>query len=123
MEPSAMDDAMEPLAFRKAVPESWWMLLKWLKIGKEKKLAEAWKTFDHFANRVISRRREELNKSTRHVGDADCEKGPDLLTSYIDYQLDDEPPLPKSDKFLRDTTLNLILAGRDTTSSALTWFF
>ncbi|XXG49368.1 hypothetical protein AAC387_Pa02g3573 [Persea americana] len=68
-------------------------------------------------------RREELNKSTRHAGDADCEKGSDLLTAYIDYQLDDELPLPKSDKFLRDTTLNLILAGRDTTSSALTWFF
>ena len=86
-------------------------------------MAEAWKTFDHFANQVISMRREELNKSTRHAGDADCEKGSDLLTAYIDYQLDDELPLPKSDKFLRDTTLNLILAGRDTTSSALTWFF
>lgn len=27
------------------------------------------------------------------------------------------------DKFLRDTTLNFMIAGRDTISSALTWFF
>ncbi|KAL2528074.1 Cytochrome [Forsythia ovata] len=30
--------------------------------------------------------------------------------------------LKRDDKFLRDTILNLMLAGRDTTSSALTWF-
>ena len=46
-----------------------------------------------------------------------------MLTSYIDYQHHDELPIAKSDKFLGDTTLNLVLAGRDTTSSALTWFF
>lgn len=29
----------------------------------------------------------------------------------------------KSNKFLRDTIVNFLLAGRDTTSAALTWFF
>ncbi|RWR74259.1 alkane hydroxylase MAH1-like protein [Cinnamomum micranthum f. kanehirae] len=119
----AMDDTIVALAFRHAVPESWWKLLKWFKIGKEKKLTEAWKTFDHFINQLISLRREELNKYTTHVGEQDSEEGADLLTSYIDYQHNDELPIANSDKFLRDTTLNLVLAGRDTTSSALTWFF
>lgn len=35
----AMDEMMKALAFRHAVQESWLKLLKWLKIGKEKKLA------------------------------------------------------------------------------------
>ncbi|XXG46222.1 hypothetical protein AAC387_Pa02g1129 [Persea americana] len=43
----AMDDAMEAIAWRHVLPEKWWMLLRCLKIGKEKKLAEAWKTIDH----------------------------------------------------------------------------
>ncbi|CAA7047261.1 unnamed protein product [Microthlaspi erraticum] len=30
---------------------------------------------------------------------------------------------PSNDKFIRDVALSLLLAGRDTTSSALTWFF
>lgn len=43
----------------------------------------------------------------------------DLLTTYME---DDEMVGSKSDKFLRDATFNLLLAGRDT-SVALTWFF
>lgn len=119
----ALDDTMEALAFRNAVPESWWKVLKWLRVGKEKKLAEAWKTVDQFINQLISLRREEVNKSKSYVGEIDSEEGEDLLTCYMDYQLDDELPVKKSDKFLRDTALNLVLAGRDTTASALTWFF
>ncbi|XP_031096047.1 alkane hydroxylase MAH1-like [Ipomoea triloba] len=42
--------------------------------------------------------------------------GHDLLTSYINNNEGE------NDKFLRDTILNLMIAGRDTTSSALTWF-
>ncbi|XXG49376.1 hypothetical protein AAC387_Pa02g3579 [Persea americana] len=119
----AMDDAMEAVAFRHAMPESWWMVLKRLKIGKEKKLAEAWKIIDHFINQHVSIRREELYKSRTNVGENDCEEGGDLLTAYINYQPGDELAILNSAKFLRDTTVNLMLAGRDTTSAALTWFF
>ncbi|XXG49373.1 hypothetical protein AAC387_Pa02g3577 [Persea americana] len=119
----AMDDAMEALLFRHVIPESWWMLLKWLNIGWEKKLAEGWKIIDQFINQHISTRREELHKSKAHGGESDREEGGDLLTAYINYQHEDGLGLSNSDKFLRDTAVNLMLAGRDTTSSALTWFF
>lgn len=46
-----------------------------------------------------------------------------MLTSYMNYQLEGEWPVTKSGKFLRDPTLNFMLAGRDTTGAALTWFF
>lgn len=37
--------------------------------------------------------------------------------------LKDEGGQPFSDKFLRDICVNFILAGRDTSSVALSWFF
>ncbi|XP_058076393.1 noroxomaritidine synthase-like [Magnolia sinica] len=44
----AMDYAREVLLFRHLVPYNWWRLLRWLKIGKEKKMCEAWKTIHNF---------------------------------------------------------------------------
>ncbi|EYU27553.1 hypothetical protein MIMGU_mgv1a006542mg [Erythranthe guttata] len=73
----AFNDAIEALLYRHVLPESIWKLQKWLRIGKEGKLIEAWKAFDEFI--------------------------------YPD--------------FLRDTTLSLMFAGRDTTSTCLTWLF
>eukprot|EP00262_Sarcandra_glabra_P016537 TRINITY_DN542_c0_g4_i1.p1 TRINITY_DN542_c0_g4~~TRINITY_DN542_c0_g4_i1.p1 ORF type:complete len:529 (+),score=51.04 TRINITY_DN542_c0_g4_i1:196-1782(+) len=107
----ALDEVEEVLLSRHVVPKLWWKLLRWLKIGEEKKLAEAWETIDHFITQNIS---------TRKMDGSD---GSDLLTSYINYRLDDELGSGKSDKFLRDTAVNFMLAGRDTTGVALTWFF
>ncbi|KAF5198990.1 Cytochrome p450 [Thalictrum thalictroides] len=45
----------------------------------------------------------------------------DLLTIFM--RLKDEEGKPFSDKFLRDICVNFILAGRDTSSVALSWFF
>ncbi|KAK6123865.1 hypothetical protein DH2020_042390 [Rehmannia glutinosa] len=44
----AFNDAIEALLYRHVLPESIWKLQKWLGIGKEKKLFEAWKAFDEF---------------------------------------------------------------------------
>ena len=45
----------------------------------------------------------------------------DLLTVFM--RSKDEQGKPYSDKFLRDICVNFILAGRDTSSVALSWFF
>ncbi|XP_028063803.1 alkane hydroxylase MAH1-like [Camellia sinensis] len=44
----------------------------------------------------------------------------DLLTAYM---MKNDVFGDSADKFLRDSILNLVFAGRDTTSAALTWFF
>ncbi|KAJ4803261.1 hypothetical protein LUZ62_015827 [Rhynchospora pubera] len=106
----AMDDAMVALLFRHVIPV--WKFLRKLNLGKEKKLANAWKVIDRFVEETIEKRRAE-KKETKGV-----ENLPDLLSSYID---DNETG--KVDKFLRDTTVNLMLAGRDTTGAGLSWFF
>lgn len=45
----------------------------------------------------------------------------DQLTIFLRHK--DEQRKPSSDKFLRDIRVKFILAGRDTSSVALSWFF
>ncbi|VAH73642.1 unnamed protein product [Triticum turgidum subsp. durum] len=54
---------------------------------------------------------------------ADGSDAADLLSLYMACQDELGKDGNELDRFLRDTTLNLMIAGRDTTSSALTWFF
>ncbi|XP_057971169.1 alkane hydroxylase MAH1-like [Malania oleifera] len=117
---TAMDDAEKTVFRRHILPESYWKLQRWLGVGEEKKLSKAWETIDHFVDKCISMKREELRKKE---GEEEW-VGADLLTLYMK---EDEPTgdetLVLDDKFLRDTIVNFMLAGRDTTAAALTWFF
>ncbi|KAL6907448.1 hypothetical protein ACP4OV_002487 [Aristida adscensionis] len=110
----AMDDAMGVLLLRHVIPHTWWKLVRRLGVGYERRMAAAWRTIDRFIADTIERRRAE--KASGGVRDS-----ADLLSSYIND--DDEGSAGEVDAFLRDTTINLMLAGRDTTGSALSWFF
>ncbi|KAJ6678068.1 ALKANE HYDROXYLASE MAH1-LIKE [Salix viminalis] len=115
----AMDDAEEAIFYRHIWPELFLKIQRWLGFGREQKLKEARRTLDRMVAEYISRKREELiSKKTITVEDED---GVDLLTSYMSHP--EILGLKTDDKFLRDTIVNFFLAGRDTTSSALTWFF
>ncbi|KAK6123864.1 hypothetical protein DH2020_042389 [Rehmannia glutinosa] len=106
----AFNDVIEALLYRHLLPESIWKLQKWLGIGKEKKLLEAWKAFDEF----IYPRIEVVNQK-----DDDFK----LLTAFRKAYEEKNGCLSDSRDFLRDTALNLMFAGRDTTSTCLTWLF
>ncbi|CBI27149.3 unnamed protein product, partial [Vitis vinifera] len=71
---------------------------------------------DKFANEVITTRKKELSLQCD-----DKNQRSDLLSIFMG--LKDENGQPFSDKFLRDICVNFILAGRDTSSVALSWFF
>ncbi|KAF8098515.1 hypothetical protein N665_0264s0019 [Sinapis alba] len=123
----AFDNAGEAIVFRFIIPRFLWKLQNRLGLGKEKKLIEAGETFDRVCAKYIAAKREEIIRSQGihhdHVH-SDGESSEDFLTYYIKldtskYELLD----PSDDKFLRDTILAIIMAIRDTTSSALTWFF
>ncbi|MCD7459331.1 hypothetical protein HAX54_040642 [Datura stramonium] len=115
----AFGDALDALLHRHIMPECLWKLQKWLRIGKEKKLIQACEAFDQFIYPCISRKQEELmRKST--IKDEEFT----FLNAYIKmYNQWKDGDLGTLQTFLRDTFLNLMLAGRDTTSAALTWFF
>lgn len=115
---TAMDDAEEVLFYRHITPVPWLKLQTYLKIGHYRKMAKARQVLDASIAEFISLRRE---RAANNTSEPDAEA--DLLTSYLACQAEVGKDGPEFDRFLRDTTLNLMVAGRDTTSSALTWFF
>lgn len=115
----ALDDAEEAIFFRHVLPEFVWKLQRWLGIGQEKKLSQAWRTFDQITGKYIQTKRDEIKKGGESRSDE-----ADLLTSHMSMRKNEISGINSNmDKFLRDMILSFILAGRDTTTSALTWFF
>ncbi|PIN04067.1 Cytochrome P450 CYP4/CYP19/CYP26 subfamily [Handroanthus impetiginosus] len=92
--------------FMYALP-SFFVIKKFLNLGSEKKLQKSIVTVHKFADKIIRTRMEERASK----------KDEDLLSRFIGS--DNE----NSAEHLRDIVISFILAGRDTTSSALSWFF
>ncbi|XBI22056.1 hypothetical protein VPH35_063120 [Triticum aestivum] len=113
----AIDDAMDVLPVRIVLPLSWWKLVRRLGVGYERKMTVAWRDIGRFIGDTIAKRRQAVKAR------GGIEDSADLLSSYIDDDKDDDDASAVIDAFLRDTTMNLMLAGRDTTGSALSWFF
>jgi cytochrome P450 len=109
----AMDDALETLFLRHITPMACWKLMSRLEVGQEKKMAAARRTIDSFVAATVAKRRAD--KLERGITDS-----ADLLSSFICHE--DDSGDNDDDVFLRDTTVNLLLAGRDTTGAALSWF-
>ncbi|KAB1206300.1 Cytochrome P450 86B1 [Morella rubra] len=112
----AFEDATEATVQRFVSPTCIWKAMRYLNVGTEKKLKISIKGVDEFAEDVIRTRKKELSMQSD-----DKKQRSDLLTVFMG--LKDEQGQPFSDKFLRDICVNFILAGRDTSSVALSWFF
>lgn len=84
-----------------------WRIKKSFNVGSEQALKKSVAAVHEFANNIIRSRLEGKTEKTDN----------DLLSRFI--RSDQE----KSPKFLRDIVISFILAGRDTTSSGLSWFF
>ncbi|KAH9299175.1 hypothetical protein KI387_030857 [Taxus chinensis] len=121
----AFDLATGLCAQRAAAPVSLvWKVKRVLNVGSERRLARAAEVVHEFALDVIRRRRKEIA-----AGSESSKK--DLLSRLM--VLANIPQFTaamgagheayRSEVFLRDTIVSFILAGRDTTSAALTWFF
>ncbi|KAL8150293.1 hypothetical protein V2J09_020101 [Rumex salicifolius] len=83
-----------------------WRIKRFFNIGSEKRLREAVSTVREFAGEVIKQ------KKSSPESDSDL----DLLSRFLKSGHSD-------DKFVTDIAISFILAGRDTTSAGLTWFF
>ncbi|KAM1098490.1 hypothetical protein ACFX19_015992 [Malus domestica] len=81
---------------------------KFFNFGSEWRLKQSISTVHSFACKIIKSR----------ISDEQLEDHQDLLSLFIGI-----PENTNSSNFLRDIVISIILAGRDTTSSALTWFF
>ncbi|KAL9671215.1 hypothetical protein QQ045_008781 [Rhodiola kirilowii] len=120
----ALDDIEGVCLHRHLKPRSMWKLQKWMQVGVEKKSTRAAETFDNFIYHQICLKREQ-NKKSSEIVDHDKYRH-DLISIFMEEEVaakcsnDSTKP---SDKFLRDSVMNILSAGRDTSSTALTWFF
>ncbi|KAG6757177.1 hypothetical protein POTOM_037480 [Populus tomentosa] len=114
----AFEKATELTLFRFLIPPFIWKPMKFFGIGYEKALKEAVGIVHDFAEKTVKGRRDEARKhgSLGHQSD--------LLSRLIEIEYTGRgKKLQFPDKYFRDLCVNFILAGRDTTSVALTWFF
>ncbi|XP_061358045.1 cytochrome P450 86A1-like [Gastrolobium bilobum] len=103
----AFDAATEATLHRLLYPDIVWRVEKVLNIGIEKKLKQCLKVIDSYMNDAVSARYEAPSD--------------DLLSRFIKKRDGDGKPF--SDAVLQRFALNFLLAGRDTSSVALSWFF
>ncbi|MED6207522.1 hypothetical protein PIB30_036583 [Stylosanthes scabra] len=124
----AFDEIEESIFFRHSVPTSVWKFQEWLQIGhQEKKMAKACKNFDQFLYSCIATRHQELSTCIKSCNNHENCDNPahqfDDLISAMMMMNEKNGKVVHDDKFLRDSAFNLFVAGRDTITSGLTWFF
>lgn len=103
--------ATELILFRFTVPPFVWKLMRVLNLGTEKKLKASIQTVQEFAKKTVSDRRDEFKKVNGFS------KRYDLLSRLM------ITDTKFSDEILKDLCISFILAGRDTSSVGLAWFF
>ncbi|KAL9246534.1 hypothetical protein vseg_020055 [Gypsophila vaccaria] len=108
----AFEEATEYSLFRFLVPPLVWKTMRFFNLGKEKKLKKALKIVHEFAESTVKNRKVDINLN-HEINDPS-----DLLSRLIKL-----PSNNFNDKFLKDFCISFILAGRDSSSVALVWFF
>ncbi|KAL6978619.1 hypothetical protein U1Q18_052645 [Sarracenia purpurea var. burkii] len=86
-----------------------WKVKRFFNIGTEKRIRNAVNEIQEFAKKIIKEKKEELNEKSSI-------ESFDLLSRFLSSGHSDED-------FVMDIVISFILAGRDTTSAALIWFF
>ncbi|KAL8201336.1 hypothetical protein R6Q57_012675 [Mikania cordata] len=101
------------------IPSYWWKPMKYFNIGFEKTLHEAVKIVHEFSEKTVRERKMELLSNKEAInGTSRC----DLLSRLIIMEQDKQEVF-FTDKLLQDFCISFILAGRDTSSVGLSWFF
>ncbi|XP_026447570.1 cytochrome P450 86B1-like [Papaver somniferum] len=114
----AFEQATELTLFRFTVPPFIWKAMKFFCFGSEKELKKAVGVVHKFADKAVCNRRTECYK----LGSLSDRS--DLLSRLTEIRETNRPTKYKfSERFLRDFCISFILAGRDTSSVALAWFF
>ncbi|KAE8771030.1 hypothetical protein D1007_57121 [Hordeum vulgare] len=112
---ASFDDTSEFILLRYV--DAFWKVSRFPNVGAEAALRHRIKVVDEFVYKHIRTRTEEMSAGAKahDVGSKD-----DLLSRFI---LATNSDTGKVDyKYLRDIILNIVMAGKDTTTGALAWF-
>lgn len=119
---AAFDGAQRLIANRVLTPPPIWKLKRWLGVGSERQLKEHIQVIDDTVLSIISSSLEQ-----RRSGKHSNHKSVDLVTLFlnqVENESNDDSGFDRFDPvYLRDVVVNFLMAGRDTTSSLLSWFF
>ncbi|GJT70534.1 alkane hydroxylase MAH1-like protein [Tanacetum coccineum] len=115
----ALSEAEEAIFHRHIRPQIFWKVQRLLNIGNEKKLSNAWETIDQFIYTSLSQKQNELTNEKCEP----LEEKFNYCATIIKEFKDQSGASGDATKFLRDNVLNLMVAGRDSTSSTLSWLF
>lgn len=116
----AFDDAVEATLYRHVMPRICWKLCRLLKVGKERQFHRALKPLKEFVDDLIAFKKSAIAEARESESES---MSKDLLSSFICKLSDGNESISCSDKFLGDAVMNFVIAGRDTSGVALTWFF
>ncbi|KAM0042441.1 putative cytochrome P450 [Helianthus debilis subsp. tardiflorus] len=107
----------ETMLLRHITPPFLWKLQQILRVGKENKMSEAWKHLDQFLDKCLAQKQTDYDNMNHN-----SEKFSFITAIMREFTNQSDTSLDLT-KFLRDTIINLMAAGKDTLSSALSWFF
>ncbi|EEF50911.1 cytochrome P450 94B3 [Ricinus communis] len=106
---TAFDMASEICARRAAAPLFVvWKIKRWLGIGSERRLKDAVEQVHQYVGGIIAERKKVIEERGENDGE-------DFLSRLI--------LAGHEENVIRDTMISFIMAGRDTTSAAMTWLF
>jgi cytochrome P450 len=106
----AFDMASEVSARRGAAPLFFvWKMKRWLGVGSERRLKDAVEEVHAYVTGIIHNRKKKIEQ-----GEVCSES--DLLSRLLSAGRHE-------DDVIRDMVINFIMAGKDTTSAAMTWLF
>ncbi|KAJ9554064.1 hypothetical protein OSB04_018109 [Centaurea solstitialis] len=117
----ALTDIEEAILLRLVIPSYLSKLLQLLRVGKEKKLSDAWKTIDQFIYKCLAHIQNKYN----NINYSQHQEGKFVFYTALIREVEVHMIGTSCDrnKFLRDTLSNMLGAVKETTSSALCWFF
>ncbi|XP_073119600.1 cytochrome P450 704C1-like [Henckelia pumila] len=109
----AFDDSNELIYWR--YPDPLWRIKRYFNIGGEATLKKNIKFIHNFVDSVIKIKKEQME--TQPPCETDKK---DILSRFLVESKKD--PDTMTDEYLRDIILNFMIAGKDTTANALSWF-
>ncbi|OWZ17404.1 hypothetical protein PHMEG_0008650 [Phytophthora megakarya] len=118
----AFDRAQRALRFRFTRPGWFWKTQRWLGVGVEGQLQRDIQVIDETVLEIVEK--ALLQRANKDQDGGDEKKGSDIVSLFLD-RVTTSPDADEKQfdpKYLRDIVVNFLIAGRDTTAQALSWF-
>jgi len=127
----AFEGVQRHAARRFMYPTWFWKLRRWLNIGTERLLRLDLEVIDSTVLGIIEQsmaHREQVHQTINVNGNRNDHSSDktDIVSLYLDNYAaitGDNSPSSFDPRLLRDVVVNFLIAGRDTTAQALSWFF